>query len=104
MKKQLTDNQHEDLALAARTVSNIDFLLGREEFQEFLHKFRRRSAELEDRILNEDMPAETRERLRQLRLGILEVILSPEEDKTANLRTLSQYGVTPGGIRSRLDD
>jgi len=103
MKKSLTQGQHEEMAQAAKTVSNIDFLLGRVEFQEFIEKFQRRSDELQDRILHEDMPADQREGLRQQRLGIREVLISLDEDKTANLRTLSQFGITPGGIGSDLD-
>lgn len=103
MKKALTSNQNEAISQAAKTVSNIDFLLGRVEFQEFFARFQRRSDELADRILHEDMPPDQREGLRQLRLGIREVLLSPEEDKTTNLNTLSQYGITPGRSGADMD-
>jgi hypothetical protein len=85
----MTIEQQATQKKAAETISAIDFLLKRDEFIAFREKHFRRIAEMEQAILGDEMTPEQRERLRQRRLGMLEVLNSPEEDREMNRRILS---------------
>lgn len=88
----MTESQKDLCAKAGQTISNLDFLLKREEFKNFIEQFRRRADELKNQIL-EDGPlsSEERESLRQRLRGILEVIESPEEDMRVNRGIIDSY-------------
>lgn len=88
----LSESQKDTCINAGRIISNLDFLTHREEFQEFIAQFQRRADEMAEQILESDnLSPDERERLRQRRKGILEVILSPDEDMRANRNILDQY-------------
>ena len=89
---RITESQKDLCAKAGETISNLDFLTKREEFKNFVAQFRRRADELRDQILDDDaITSEERERLRQRRNGILEVIESPEEDMRVNRVIIDSY-------------
>ncbi len=90
--KTLNPEQLESARLASETISNIEFLEKRPEFIAFMGRFRRRADELADNILHEKMSPEEREALRQQRLGILEVLEAPKNDKRASLNILKGFG------------
>lgn len=89
---KITESQKDLCAKAGETISNLDFLTKREEFKNFIAQFRRRAEELSEQILDDDaITSEERERLRQRRKGILEVIDSPEEDMRVNRGIIDSY-------------
>lgn len=92
----LTDSQKDLCAKAGQTISNLDFLTKREEFQEFIANHRRNADALAEQILDDDsISPEQRERLRQRRKGMLEVLDSPAEDMRVNRGIIDAY--YPGG-------
>lgn len=88
MNKPLTPQQRETARVASEMISNLEFLLGRDEFKAFLDRFRRQSDDMADSILHDDMAPEEREKIRQKRLAILEVLKAPSEDIQACRNTL----------------
>lgn len=88
MNKPLTPQQRETARIASETISNLEFLLNRPEFKSFLDRFRRQSDDMADSILHDDMSPEEREKIRQKRLAILEVLKAPSEDIQACRNTL----------------
>lgn len=93
----MTQSQKDLCANAGQRISNLDFLTKREEFKEFINQFRVVAEELAKVILNEDnINAQERERMRQRRIGILDVIDSPEIDMRANRGILDSF-FGPGG-------
>lgn len=94
---RITENQKDLCAKAGQTISNLDYLTKREEFQEFIANHRRHADVLAEQILEDDgISSDERERLRQLRKGILSVIDSPEQDMRA-CRTIIDGHYGPGG-------
>lgn len=88
----MTGAQKDLCVKAGETISNLDFLTKREEFRSFVDQFRRRAEELAYSILDDDaLTADERERLRQRRKGILEVINSPDEDMRANRNLIDSF-------------
>lgn len=77
---------------ASETFSNLDFLTKRDEFREFIEIFERRAASIAEEILeNDDISADEREKLRQIRKGILEVINFPAEEMAASRRVIASH-------------
>jgi hypothetical protein len=93
----MTDSQKDLCVKAGQTISNLDFLTKREEFQEFIANHRRNAEAIAERILDDDsLSPEERERLRQRRKGMLEVLDSPAEDMRVNRGIIDSY-YGPGG-------
>ena len=86
-----------------KTVQALDELARSEAFKMFITRLQRRADELADEVLHHAMTPEEREQKRNHRLGILEVLRVPQEDRDASIRTLASYGMSPGGIESDLD-
>ena len=74
------------------------------EFQRFMARFKEQADTLAESILHDEMPHEEREALRHKRLGILEVLRSPNEDRQAQVSVLAQYGIKPGTVQDDLGD
>ena len=91
-----TQSQQDSIDSAMKVIKTIDALAGNEDFQRFMERFTRRADQLALEILHNDMPTDEREKLRHCRLGILEVLLAPKEDREAQVRVLAGYGIQPG--------
>ena len=84
---------------AMQVVRTIDNLTTNEDFRLFMERFTRRADALAMEILHDDtLKPEEREALRNRRLGVLEVLLAPKEDRDAQVRVLGQYGMKPGDV------
>lgn len=81
---------------ALRVVNSIDALVQNEDFQRFMAQHTERADRLANEILHNDMPPEQREALRNRRLGLLEVLLAPKQDRDAQAGLLARYGIQPG--------
>jgi hypothetical protein len=88
----MTDQRHDMLKAATTMVRDIEFLAAREEFTRFLDHFKARADKLADEILHGEMPDAEREKLRQFRLGILEVLKGPKEIHRYNSVLLEKHG------------
>lgn len=87
----------ETCRISAEAISNIDFLMGRDEFTSILEYFKERADELANAVLhNPDLTDMERERLRNYRLGIMEFLKYPEEQRQAHVRILTMSGRIPG--------
>lgn len=89
---------------ASRVIRDLDFLSKSEEFQRFMARFKEQADTLAESILHDEMPHEEREALRHKRIGILEVLRSPNEDRQAQVSVLAQYGIKPGTVQDDLGD
>lgn len=91
-----TKPQQDSIDTALQVVRIIDALAANEDFRLFMERFTRRADALALEILHDDKitPVE-REKLRSHRLGILEVLLAPKEDRDAQVRVLAGYGIEP---------
>ena len=91
-----TPSQREQAIKSGTLISDLDFLTKRREFQEFTDRWRDAAANIAREILeNDDLSDLERERLRQRRKGILEVLDSPEQDMKINRKIVD--GIYPGG-------
>lgn len=80
-----------------QAVKTIDNLIGNDDFRRFMERFTRRSDQLADDVLHDDsLSKKKREKLRNIRLGLLEILLAPDEDRKAQVRVLAQYGISIG--------
>lgn len=92
-----TPEQQASIDTAMQVVKTIDNLSKNDDFRLFMERFTRRSDALAQDILHDDsLSPDEREKLRHRRLGILEVLLAPKEDREAQVRVLAQYGINPG--------
>ena len=80
------------LRTAEKAVQDMEFLSKCDEFKRFVDHFRNRSDKLADEILYNDMPDDEREKKRQFRLGILEVLRGMSEIHAANSIILRNQG------------
>lgn len=95
--KTRTPEQQASIDTALEVVTTIDNLAKNQDFKRFMERFSRRSDALAQDILHDDdLTPEEREKLRHRRLGILEVLLAPREDREAQIRVLSKYGISLG--------
>jgi len=94
--RQLTHNEQAICNSSIKTVQDLDKLAQNDSFRDFMQRLQRRADELADEVLNNEMDAVKREALRHHRLGILEVLRVPKEDREASVRTLAAYGITVG--------
>ncbi|MBK1883667.1 hypothetical protein JIN85_14695 [Luteolibacter pohnpeiensis] len=95
--KQLSPEERMSCKKSIETISSIDALIANPEFQIFMGKIKELSDKMADSILHEDeISDQEREAKRQRRLGILEVLRKPQEDRDNHVRLLAQFGVKPG--------
>lgn len=94
--RQRTPEQQASIETSLEVVRTIDSLAKNEDFRRFMERFSRRADSLADQILHDEMKPKQREKLRQRRLGILEILLAPKQDREAQVRNLKQYGIQPG--------
>jgi hypothetical protein len=92
----MNEEQKHTARVSAEAVSAIDFLTKRPEFQRFLGKLREREAQYAAAILNDDMADGEREKLRQRRLELVEIIQWPEQERAAHVSILGSFGIRPG--------
>lgn len=91
-----TPSQRDQATKSGALVSDLDFLTKRREFIEFTDRWRDVAADMARSILDDDELSDLeRERLRQRRKGILEVLDSPEQDMKINRKIVD--GIYPGG-------
>ena len=84
---------------AQQAVRTIDALRVNEDFRRFMDRFQARADQLADLILHKNMKSKEREKLRNHRLGILEVLAAPKEDRAAQVKVLTEYGIAPADPR-----
>ena len=101
---KLTDQQRETCRSADRIVRNIDALAAFEPFQAFMARFQTECDDLADKILHDTMPADEREKLRLRRLGIMEVLKAPTQDRADAVLVLNNCGIKPGQTDEDLKD
>lgn len=101
---KLTEQQRDTCRHADRIIRNIDSLAEFEPFRAFLARFQKECDDLADRILHEEMAADEREKLRLRRLGIMEVLKAPTQDRADAVLVLSNCGIKPGETDSDLSD
>lgn len=94
--KKLTPEQKEVCEQSLIVVRNIDTLARLDEFKAFMDRIKRRADELANEVLHDDMKPKEREKRRNHRLGLLEVLGIPKDDREASVRILAQYGISPG--------
>jgi hypothetical protein len=93
----MTTSQKEIARASAEAVSAIDTLARRPEFHHFLDSLRRREKQYADSILNDDaMPHDEREKLRQRRMELVEVIEWHVRERQAHVSVLASFGIQPG--------
>jgi hypothetical protein len=91
--KPRTQAQQDSIDSAMRVIRTIDNLAKSDDFKHFMERHTRRADALALEVLHDDMPVEKREELRHRRLGIMEVLLSLQEDRDAQVRVLAGYGI-----------
>lgn len=74
----------------------IDLLALNDGGRWFLERIGERVAELESRILDEDMPPTERENLRQQRFAMKEILRLPDDRKQGFENILHSAGIKPG--------
>lgn len=92
----LSDDERKACRDSFRAISAIEFLTKSPEFQTWLQGQREDIAKIEERILEDEMPMEEREKLRMERIGMLKVLNSPESDMESHVANLAAHGLTPG--------
>jgi hypothetical protein len=89
-----TKAQQDAIDTAMKVIRGIDDLAGNENFRNFMKSFSKRSDALALTILHEDkLTHDERESLRNRRLGILEVLMQPSEDRAAQVGNLARFGI-----------
>lgn len=92
--KQRTPQQQASIDTAMQVVKTIDNLAKNDDFKRFMDRFAAESDLLAQTILHDDkLTPDEREKIRQKRMGILEVLLAPKRDREAQVRVLAQYGI-----------
>lgn len=94
--KPRTPEEQKAIDGAMKVVNTIDALVQNEDFQRFMKQHSARADQLAQEILHDDMEPEKREALRNRRLGLLEVLLAPKQDRDAQVGVLARFGVHPG--------
>lgn len=94
--KPRTPEEQKSIDTALKVVKSIDALTSNEDFQWFMAEHGKRADALAIEILHTDMTPEKREAMRNRRLGVLDVLLSLQEDRSAQMGLLARYGVMPG--------
>jgi hypothetical protein len=90
----ITKPQQDAIDTAIKVIRGIDELAGNENFRNFMKSFSKRSDALALTILHEDkLTHDERESLRNRRLGILEVLMQPSEDRAAQVGVLARFGI-----------
>lgn len=103
--KNTEDTKKQAVATAHQVIRDIDFLTANPQFQRFIERFQKQADSMADKILHGTMPDREREDLRQKRLGILDVLGSLKDDRSAQMRVLASYGAIPGTeINPRMED
>lgn len=88
---QLTPEQSETLHFSSKVIQSIDELMEFEPFQEFMQRLTREADAMALAILHDDMTPEDRERLRIKRLGWLEVMKTPAEDRKTHVGIIEAH-------------
>lgn len=101
---KLTDQQRETCRNADRIIRNIDALADFDPFQAFMSRFQAECDDLADKILHDEMPYDDREKLRLRRLGIMEVLKAPTQDRADAVLVLHNCGIKPGQSDADLHD
>lgn len=101
---KLTDQQRETCRAADRIIRNIDALAAFEPFSAFMARFQAECDALADKILHDPMTPDEREKLRLRRLGIMEVLKAPTQDRADAVLVLHNCGIKPGQTDEDLND
>lgn len=84
----------ETVRIARMVIHDSTYLLDRDEFKRFLDRWRATSDKWADDILhNNEMTDGERHNLRMKRLGVLEVLQSPYQDRDAQYNVLANMGI-----------
>lgn len=91
-----TQAQQDSIETALIVIRGLDELAGNEHFRLFMKRFSDRADELAMDILHNDkITPEERESIRNRRLGMLEILLSPSQDRAAQVSVLASFGIDP---------
>lgn len=97
----MTPTKHEAIRTARMVIHDSTYLLDREEFQRFLARWRVTADKWADEILHDNsLSDKERNDLRQKRLGVLEVLQSPYQDRDAQMGVLAQMGERPAELNA----
>jgi hypothetical protein len=92
--KQRPAEQQREIDSAIDAIRIIDNLVANEDFKKFMAQHTARADALADDILHTaTLKPEEREALRNRRLGLLEVLMSPQEIKNSQTRVLAKHGI-----------
>ena len=94
--KPRTPEDQKAIDSAMQVVNAIDALARNDDFKRFIASHSERADQLAREILHDDMEPEKREALRNRRLGLLEILLSPKQYRDAQAGVLARYGIHPG--------
>jgi hypothetical protein len=94
--RKLTHDERVICDTSLKTVQALDELTRNDSFKQFMQRLQRRADELADEVLHHELTPELREQRRNHRLGMLEVLRVPREDREASVRTLASYGIQAG--------
>ena len=94
--KARTTEEQKAINTALKMVKAIDSLTCNEDFQWFMAEHGKRADNMAIEILHTEMTPEKREAMRNRRLGVLDVLLSLQEDKSAQMGLLARFGITQG--------
>lgn len=89
----MTKTKEQQISDAFATLNAIEVLEQVPEFGKFIERQRERVAALERSILDEAMPVDERENLRQHRFGMLDVLNAIDDDRTGAKKFLASVGV-----------
>ncbi len=91
--KKLTPEQEQECARAEQTIRDIDTLAKNPEFRRFMERLDRETKKMADQVLEGDFetPVE-REEMRLKRLGIVEALRIPKQDRQGSVSTLKTHG------------
>jgi hypothetical protein len=98
----MTEQQRQAGENATQILDDLNFLLGREEFQRFWDRLRNQADAMADDVLHNDaISKDQREEIRQKRLGLLEALKAPKEDMDSAAALLKGMNADPDEIRRK---
>lgn len=96
-RKALTPEEKEICEQSLTVVRSLDTLAPLDEFKAFMARIKRRADQLADEVLHDEkLDTTEREKRRNQRTGLMEVLGIPKDDREASIRILAQYGISPG--------
>ena len=93
----MTEEQKNTCRISSEAVSLLDSLMKHEGMEHLSKRLQSRADDLADEVLHRhDLSDKDREQCRLIRLGILEALKLPSEEREAHVRVLAKHGLQPG--------